>query len=420
MPRTRRRTLFRAAALVVMLAIAEGLSAFTAAVISYPRIRRASTLYSEQSEQIRALLDTSEAHHTEIHPVLGWRHAPNFHGGLNLMNSAALRARREYAPVPPAGVLRVAVFGDSYVYGAEVDNDRCWAGRIERENPDIEVLNYGVSGYGVDQAYLRYLLEGRAFSPRLVVMGFVPDDINRAVNVYRRFLSPGAALFKPRYVLGPDGELSLVAAPFKGRADYERVLARPQEITRIGSRDYWYPACVYENPLHDYSATLRLACAAGGQLYRRYLDPDRPIKGGMFNEHSSAFKIQVALFRAFFAAARERGAVPLIVMLPDQKAVLRARRGEPTVYQPLLDYMRAHGLSYVDASDALSTTTENDVMPLFAEGGHYSTRGNQLVASWLASRLRRAAASGGGTVEQSRFEPPSQSSVPSTPARGRP
>ena len=46
------------------------------------------------------------------------------------------------------------------------------------------------AGYGGDQAYLRYLFEGQRFAPRLVVMGCVPDDINRAVNAYRRFLSP--------------------------------------------------------------------------------------------------------------------------------------------------------------------------------------------------------------------------------------
>ena len=308
---------------------------------------------------------------------------------MNRMNSAGLRGAREYAPTPSAGVLRVAAFGDSFVYGAEVDNANCWAGLIERGKSDTEVLNYGVAGYGVDQAYLRYLLEGQAFSPHIVLMGFIPDDINRNISVYRRFLSPGAALFKPRYFLNETGELALLDVPLKTPEDYEKLLAHPRDITRIGRNDYWYPPCVYENPLHDYSSTVRLACAAGGLMYRRYLDPDRPVKRGFFNEDSSAFKIQVALFRDFFAAVRERGAVPLIVMLPDLKAVERRKRGEPPVYEPLMRHLRNLDLAFVDAADAFfAGDRPPDTKGVFAPGGHYSASGNQLVAAWLADKLR--------------------------------
>jgi hypothetical protein len=270
-----------------------------------------------------------------------------------------------------------------------VDNAACWAGRLESENRDLEVLNYGVAGYGVDQAYLRYLRDGKAFSPRVVLMGFIPDDINRTTSVYRRFLSPGAALFKPRYVLNAHGELSLLEVPLKTRADYENLLSNPREITRIGRNDYWYPSCVYENPLHDYSATLRLFCAAGGLAYRRYADPDRPIKGRFFNEDSSAFKIQTALFRAFSGAVRQNGAVPVIVMLPDLKAVARLARGEPPIYKPVMDHLRDDDVPFLDAADAFRTGDRViEAQTLFAPGGHYSALGNQLIATWLAGKLR--------------------------------
>jgi hypothetical protein len=391
MPSSRKIVLFRVIAALLTLAVMEGLSAVTAALIPYPRIRRASTLYAEQSAQIRESLDLSVPHHVEFHPVFGWRHTPNYPGPMNRMNSVGLRGAREYAPAPPPGVLRVAAFGDSFVYGAEVDNAASWTGRMEHDNPDMEVLNYGVSGYGVDQAYLRYLHEGKAFSPHVVLMGFVPDDINRIINVYRRFLSPGAALFKPRYVLTESDELVLLDVPLKTAADYENLLTNQREIMRIGRNDYWYPACVYENPLHDYSATLRLLCAAGGQVYRRYLDPDRPVKAGLFNEDSTAFKIQAALFRQFCAAVRERGAVPLIVMFPDLKALERIRGGAPPSYNPLTTYLRDHNLPYLDAADALLTDDGADTKTLFAPGGHYSESGNQRVAAWLITRLRKAA-----------------------------
>jgi hypothetical protein len=149
--------------------------------------------------------------------------------------------------------------------------------------------------------------------------------------------------------------------PLKTRADYENLLSNPREITRIGRNDYWYPSCVYENPLHDYSATLRLACAAGGLAYRRYADPDRPVKGRFFNEDSSAFKIQMAVFRAFSDAVRQNGAAPLIVMLPDLKAVARLARREPPIYKPVMDHLRNSDVPFLDAAEQSSNRNGNIV-----------------------------------------------------------
>jgi hypothetical protein len=47
-----------------------------------------------------------------------------------------------------------------------------------------------------------------------VLIGFVPDDIRRNVNVYRRFLSDHELpLFKPRFRISDDGVLRLLPCP---------------------------------------------------------------------------------------------------------------------------------------------------------------------------------------------------------------
>ena len=51
---------------------------------------------------------------------LGWRPPPGFSNDREHVNAQGLRSTREYAPVPAPGVLRIAAFGDSFVYGAEV------------------------------------------------------------------------------------------------------------------------------------------------------------------------------------------------------------------------------------------------------------------------------------------------------------
>ncbi len=44
---------------------------------------------------------------------------------------------------------------------------------------DLEVLNFGVSSFGVDQMYLRYLNEAKKFNPDVVVLNILLDDIVR-------------------------------------------------------------------------------------------------------------------------------------------------------------------------------------------------------------------------------------------------
>ena len=95
---------------------------------------------------------------------------------------------------------------------------------MESEDPEVEVLNYGVGGYGIDRAYLRYLSEGAELHPRVVMMGFTTDDIGRVVNVYRGFIdSRSSVLFKPRFLIDARNELTLLEPPLKSRADYGRL-----------------------------------------------------------------------------------------------------------------------------------------------------------------------------------------------------
>ena len=368
---------------------------------AHRRARRTTDIYKEQSAMIRAWLDPSKLHHLEFHPILGWRYAPHFSDKNNQMNSKALRSSREYEPLPSARVLRIAAFGDSFVYGSEVDNANAWPALIEAQNPDMHVLNYGVGGYGVDQAYLRYLLEGTDLSPHIVLIGFSPDDINRTVNVYRRFLADlDSPLIKPRYSLTPEGSLSLLEMPARLQ-DYQRMLNDPSTIRRFAQNDYWYVPCMYENPLYDWLASVRIGCILAAWTYRRHLDPDRPVDGQFYNVNSTAFKIQAALFRQFSESIRQSGAKPLVLMLPDEQSIQRARQGELPVYEPLLAYMRAHSIDYVDAAEAFregNLDSPSRTRDWFAPGGHYSRGGNQLVAAWMAKTIRSIVEARGGSV----------------------
>src|SRR5450755_3594219 len=95
-------------------------------------------------------------------PDLGWNNRPHAStpGRMQSTNSFGLRADREYTHEMRPGMFRVSMFGDSFIFGADVDLQDSPAVRLEgllkQRGIDAEVLNFGVGGFGFDQAYLHY------------------------------------------------------------------------------------------------------------------------------------------------------------------------------------------------------------------------------------------------------------------------
>lgn len=350
-------------------------------------IRSKKEIYREQTERIKAFLEPG--HREMFDPVLGWKYRPEFSQGGDIINSQGLRSKREYTDKAQSRVIRVAAFGDSFTYCNEVDNDSSWPMQIERQFTDIEVLNYGVGGYGTDQAYLRYKQEGLQLNPDVVLIGFAPTDLRRTVNVYRRFYSAlEIPLFKPRFILDPDGNLKLVPNPLSGTADYEQIIKNPSVVRKYGLHDQWYEPVIYNNPLYDISLTVRLLSVAWVRVENKYWDPDRTHIGGVFNENCEAFKLQMALFKKFYQQVRDAGKVPIIVMFPGKFSIIDASRGERKMYDPLVDAVEAAGLAYIDLYDAFAEQDIRDSLESwFMGGGHYSPEGNRIIAEYLGEKI---------------------------------
>jgi len=157
----------------------------------------------------------------DYHPTRGWALRPNLRdvpafGGKTLSsNSRGLRGAREYSLVKPAGFSRIVVLGDSFTFGEDVGDDETWPRRLEELMPGTEVLNLGVHGYGHDQMLLYLREEGLKYRPDVVVVGFLPDDMERNVVAFRDYA-------KPRFVLR-GGQLALRNVPVPSPDD---VLAR--------------------------------------------------------------------------------------------------------------------------------------------------------------------------------------------------
>jgi hypothetical protein len=110
-----------------------------------------------------------------------WRHYPPFRPGAQAavttsdfsvvyrINDTGLRdTARTYER--PAGIARVVAHGDSFTFGVGVPYGQRFTDVAERLLGDVEIVNMGVPGYGLDHVLLSQLAEGHRYAPDLVVV----------------------------------------------------------------------------------------------------------------------------------------------------------------------------------------------------------------------------------------------------------
>ena len=365
-----------------------------------PRIKAAMRpvarrhLLDEQTKRLRYLMsDSADQNILRLDPELGWRYAPGRSNDTVTVRLDGQRGNGNSFEPEPEGQVVVAAWGDSFIFCNEVRDEACWLARWQARNASLLVRNFGVGGYGNDQALLRFRRTVDSFPPDIAILGFTEDDLRRLVNVYRRFVdAEEAPLFKPRFRL-TRGVLDLEQNPARDPAFLRTVIANPLAVQAAGAGDPHYNAWQFGSSLTDYSAMMRAMAAIAHWLRLRYLDPDRIWDSrSMVRPQSSAFKVQLAIFERFAAEATAKGGIPLILLLPSRTSVEAAASGRPSPVQPLIDSMTARGLPFRDVTSALAADARTSgVAGLFAPGGHYSARGNDIVSSHMDSLYRAGA-----------------------------
>jgi hypothetical protein len=317
--------------------------------------------------------------------LLGWKTKPGGSTRLYRASTQGIRADRIYAPFPPAGVARIAAFGDSFVQGNEVANPDAWPALLEGLRPGLEVLNFGVGAYGVDQSLLHYLRDGTRLHPHVIVIGFMTENIHRHVNRFRPFYSkrPYSPWAKPRFALQGEG-LLLVPNPLPRRRDY-RALLRDEEaaLARLGAGDYYWER-IWRPTRLAWLPSARLASWAAASW-----SDTRTLVDGSYNPRSEAFEVTARLLEAFSDAVLEQGSLPFIAIFPQRSDLEAIRAGKARPHQPLLDRLAARGLAYLDLSDCFEQTPG----PVeFMPADHYAPATNRRVAGCLEVALDAAGA----------------------------
>jgi carbamoyltransferase len=122
------------------------------------------------------------------HPVVGWWWIPNMKAigcegegrpYFQQTNSFGMRSDREYPLKCPGKRRRIVLLGDSFTAGYGISNSNRFSSLLEESFPNLDVMNFGLSGSGTDQQLLIYETLAKSFEADSYILAFSFLDISR-------------------------------------------------------------------------------------------------------------------------------------------------------------------------------------------------------------------------------------------------
>ncbi len=308
---------------------------------------------------------------------LGWTHRKNGRSKNNLYqaNADGIRSDTDYPLKPSPDVIRIALFGDSYTHSSEVSYQESWGfvlkSLLTRNGKKVEVINFGVGGYGMDQAYLRWKYQGINYQPDIVIFGFRAPDALRNVNVFRSIYNPGSGVpfSKPRFVIRND-RLELVNTPTIPiefiipvlRSFSEQELSKYEYFFDENYRVHWWQRSKLASAIYHFIAP-----------NVRNLPKDSRKTAHPYKLDGEIGQLALAIIDTFANEVNSQGAKFLMVHLPASRDLKRLMNGENLVYSELLEKM--------DNSYAVAHPEDHiNSKSLDHFEGHYSAEGNKITA----------------------------------------
>lgn len=283
-------------------------------------------------------------------PVLGWGLLPGFATDNLHINIHGQRGLTDWPIEKDPAKRRIMIVGDSYTFGYDVSDQECYASVLgELLGPQWEVINWGVPGYGTDQQVLLYEKFGVHFSPDLIILGFYTPDLFRNLLWFYSYIKP---------VFQDQGGKLEIANPD---------IPSPTELLRM-------------------YATGEKTIGLKGSYLRAFLRRElEDIRRDRVNEQTLEWPITRKILTHFNKKARENGAIPLLLIIPD-KEVLKKEESASTDTADLLRASAAElGMPCLDLIPILRERSKTEKEPLYK--GHWSPSGHRVCAEALARMI---------------------------------
>jgi hypothetical protein len=348
-------------------------------VLSFTEIASFLTINFLQTKGVfynPSISDSFEDYLLKRDNVLGWPSPVEF-GGSNY-DSSGSRIVPSF-PDKNGHQTCISLYGDSFTWGDEVEHEYAW-GNVLSKLVGCRVANYGVSGYGSDQAYIRFTQNINDDAP-IVFLNHLSENILRNANQLRDLLYPEGGLgFKPRFVLNEEGALELLPLPTFDSTQYEDIILHPEQYF---TNDYFIPGGLSGITSASFPYTISIINGLNNFHVRAELR-DEPWYMEFYEtgHPSQALETTLEILKAFQSDAIGQGKTPVITVIPTGLDLLYFLEHQAWPYDNLIDELSLRGISAFNfGTEILKSTKNADPCLLFDNcSAHYNEKGYSILA----------------------------------------
>ena len=326
---------------------------------------------------------------TQFDAVLGWSPRPGSVQDGAQFDWAGSRVGT--GPLPPAesDVDRmVALVGCSFTLGSEVGDQETWACGLDERWSGTRIGNFGVGGYGADQALLRYRRDVAPLKPDEVWFGFFPHAALRVSSQFPQLYLRWRArtvLFKPRFSLNSSEVLELHESPTRRPEDALRLIRDHEAfLDAIGDNDPWIARA---RPAYMGHGTHWLHYTSLGRvLLTLHERRGRDVPSLLHDKESEVYRLNRAIVTQLAREVEAMGARFRLLVLPGGLELEEVRANGQGHWESLVTDWRGEGIEVFDLSSALLEAGVVAGETYWMPGGHYSPPTHEIVVDAIAAK----------------------------------
>jgi hypothetical protein len=323
-------------------------------------------------------------------PEIGYVPEENLTSSNNwyLTNSLGARARKDFTREVPTGKKRVLLFGDSFTAGFHLPQDETWAHYLDTRSENLEVVNFGVSGYGMGQAYMRYRQVKDRLQSHYVFLMIVPtSDLFRDINTIRSMGNKHWDSHKTnaRFIL-EKGKLKLIPSPYKTInemiSENQNGLSDTLATHLENYESYYYPP-VYQN---------NNSLIEGSMFYKLLLlglndNHKNSLKRVLMKPGSEAMRINRQIFSEMSQEINSAGAKLVVIVLPRRPDIRKynSRPGFHRQWNKMVDYFRSDEFLMWNLMDEFQYVDSKYLDGAY-DNSHYGPKAGRRIAEFIWKR----------------------------------
>lgn len=327
-------------------------------------------------------------------PLLGYapqENARSLNGWWQSNNIGAKRSS-DTPKEKPEGKKRILVFGESFSACTRVPEEETWPAILESDFDGVEVINFGVDGYSMAQAFLRFReLKNKTDYDLTILMSAPTADLWRDINIRRDLAGDWEPYpLMPRFIIR-QGELKLISVSSKNNFNdlqIDKKSLEEQMATFLKTYDKFYSTSLFQQKWFFSKSVIYKFCATAYHEYKK----DK-LRAGLLEPGSEALRISHKIFETMHDEVKKDGNKFVLVVLPTHHDLRKFHKAISyrDKWNKMISSTCELDLVCIDLTDDLYQLPESDLDTGY-DGTHYGPRANRQIAHSIMNHLARLSA----------------------------